>query len=71
MKKIKNAKITVIVKKLIASVFAAHKLFTKKLFKKKIIKLSIQNLEINAKKKKLIFMREFSRVNNFEKFDSN
>ena len=72
MKKIKNAKITFILKKLIAYVSAAHKLFTKKLFEKQIIKLSIQNLKINVKKKKiLIFVCEFSCLNNFEKSNSN
>ena len=51
IKKIKNAKITLILKKLIAYVSAAHKLFTKKLFEKQIIKLSVWNLKINIKKK--------------------
>ena len=52
MKKIKNAKIIFILKKLIVYAFVAHKLFTKKLFEKQIIKLSIRNLEINVKQKK-------------------
>ena len=71
MKKIKNAEITFILKKLIAYVSAAHKLFTKKLFEKKIIKLSIRNLKINVKKKNLIFGCEFSCLSNFEKSNSN
>ena len=72
MKKIKNAKITFILKKLIAYASAAHKLFTKKLFKKQIIKLSVRNLKINIKKKKfLIFVCEFSCLSNLEKSNSN
>ena len=72
MKKIKNAKITFILKKLIAYVFVAHKLFTKELFKKQIIKLLIRNFEINVKKKLkiLIFMSEFSRLDNLERSNS-
>ena len=72
MKKIKNAEVTFILKKLIVYVSAAHKLFTKKLFKKQIIKVSVRSLKINIKKKKfLIFVCEFSCLGNFEKSDSN
>ena len=72
MKKIKNAEITFILKKLIAYVSAAHKLFTKKLFEEQIIKLSVRNLKINIKKKKfLIFVCEFSCLSNFEKSNLN
>ena len=73
MKKIKNAKITFILKKLIAYAPAAHKLFTKKLFEEQIIKLSVRNLKVNIKKKKifLIFVCEFSCLSNFEKSNSN
>ena len=55
MKKIRDAQITLTMKKLIVYVFVVHKLFIKKLSEKQIIKLTIRNLKMNLKKKIMIF----------------